>query len=97
MELFFFLSVLVWAFGGWITGLIMKSAGIKMKGGYLLLMLLGWGLAGVIALYVTAFASQGFISGGGFNALLGLTAGAVGGIVTIRQIAKARKKKAQSG
>ena len=88
-----FVQLFFWAIGGWLTGLIMKSAGIKLKGGYLFLMLLGWGLAGILGMVGSMFLNDGNIDPiPEFFIPYGLIVGMVGGFVTIRQIAKARKK-----
>lgn len=94
MEGILFLQLLLWGIGGWITGLVIKSAGLKLKGGHLFLMLIGWGGAGILAMLGWAMLSDGMyyeepsatLAYGGFI-------GMMGGLVTIRQIAKARRKK----
>ena len=87
------LYVIFWAIGGWITGLVMKSAGIKMKGGYVFLMLLGWALAGFLGMIGALYINEGYMGESvSFFLPYGIIAGTVGGIVTVRQIAKARKK-----
>lgn len=92
MDLVLVIQILIWALGGWITGLLIRSAGIRLRGGSIFLMLLGWGIAGILGMIGWAYFSEGNFYEEFQSALFyGLILGAVGGLVTIRQLAKARK------
>jgi hypothetical protein len=86
--------IFAWVICGWIAGLIMKNAGINITGGHVFLMFLGWGLAGIISTIVILIITEGemFEDLGQFL-IYGAIFGIIAGIVTIRQIAKARKKR----
>ena len=94
MDSIMFFYIFIWMLGGWITGLVLKNTGLAIKGGHIFLMFIGWGIAGIFGILGVAT-----ITGGGFMeelfdfGLYGLIVGIVGGLVTVRQIAKARKKK----
>jgi hypothetical protein len=96
MDLILLVPIILWAIGGWITGLLIKSAGIKLKGGYIFLMFLGWGVAGLIGLIAWSVLSDGsFYENPGATTMYGLVVGMIGGLITVRQLAKARKKRSK--
>jgi undecaprenyl pyrophosphate phosphatase UppP len=95
MDISIFIPVLytlAWVICAWVTGLILKNAGVKIKGGHIFLMLVGWGLAAVISLIGIGIVYEGvFFEDLAQFLLYGLIFGVIAGIVTIRQIAKVRK------
>lgn len=94
MDLILIVQVIIWAVGGWITGLVIKASGIKLSGGYLFLMLVGWAIAGVLGLIGFIGLSDGMLYEEPIYVVFyGAIIGVVGGFFTIRQLAKARKKR----